>query len=60
MSQYYCSYILNNLSKIIEDDKTYKIEIPLSKDDNEQHYENSVVFMSKKDIRQHSKLLSKN
>ena len=38
MSQYYCSYILNNLSKIIEDDKTYKIEIPLSKDDNEHKY----------------------
>ena len=38
MSQYYCSYILNNLSKIIEDDKNYKIEIPLSKDDNEYEY----------------------
>ena len=35
MSQYYCSYMLNNLSKIIEDDEIYKIEIPLSKDDGE-------------------------
>ena len=38
MSQYYCSYMLKNISKVIEDDQCYKIEIPISKDDVSQMY----------------------
>lgn len=38
MSKYYCAWILENISKVVESEEYYEIKIPISKDDPEHEY----------------------